>query len=219
MTTLISTTTFDGLRSRFRGALLRPGEEGYDEARRVWNGAIDRRPRSSARCAGTDDVVTAVRFARAQGVDLSVKGGGHSVAGHAVCDDGLMLDLSLMRACTSTPRRAPRGWPAAALWSDVDKATAPFGLAVTGGQISHTGVGGLTLAGGLGYLMRKHGLTVDSLPAVSISSPRRASACARTPTTSPSCSGACAAAAATSASRPRSSTSFTPSARSCWAAR
>ncbi len=168
MTTLISTTTFDGLRSRFRGALLRPGEEGYDEARRVWNGAIDRRPALVARCAGTDDVVTAVRFARAQGLDLSVKGGGHSVAGHAVCDDGLMLDLSLVRAVRVDPEARIARVAGGSLWSDVDKATAPFGLAVTGGQISHTGVGGLTLAGGLGYLMRKHGLTVDSLLGVDL---------------------------------------------------
>ena len=108
MTTPITTTTFDGLRSRFRGALLRPGEEGYDEARRVWNGAIDRRPALVARCAGTDDVVTAVRFARAQGLELTVKGGGHSVAGHAVCDDGLMLDLSLDAGRARRPGGAHR---------------------------------------------------------------------------------------------------------------
>src|SRR6266498_1978235 len=92
-----------GLRGRFRGALLRPGEEGYDEARRVWNGAIDRRPALIARCAGADDVVEAVRFAREQDMLVSVRGGGHAVAGHAVCDGGLMIDLSLMKAIQVHP--------------------------------------------------------------------------------------------------------------------
>src|SRR5690348_18300139 len=92
-----------GLRTRFRGALLQPGEEGYDEARRTWNGAIDRSPALIARCAGADDVVEAVRFARERELLVSVKGGGHSIAGHAVCDDGLMIDLSLMKAVRVDP--------------------------------------------------------------------------------------------------------------------
>ena len=94
---------FESLRSRFRGALLRPGEEGYDEARRVWNGAIDRRPALIARCAGADDVAVAVRFAREQDLLVSVRGGGHAVAGHAVADGGLMIDLSLMKAVRVDP--------------------------------------------------------------------------------------------------------------------
>jgi hypothetical protein len=152
-----------GLRDSFRGALLRPAEEGYDEARRVWNGAIDRRPAVIARCAGADDVVRAVRFAREREMIASVRGGGHAVAGHAVCDDGLMIDLSLMKRVQVDARARTARAAGGLLWSELDRATQPFGLATTGGIISHTGIGGLTLGGGLGHLMRKHGLTVDNL--------------------------------------------------------
>ncbi|HEY7623153.1 MAG TPA: FAD-binding protein [Solirubrobacteraceae bacterium] len=156
------------LRTRFRGALVRPGEEGYDEARRVWNGEIDRHPALIARCVGADDVVEAVGFARERGLRVSVRGGGHAVAGHAVCDDGLMIDLSLMRA-VSVDAEARRARAAGgALWADLDGATTQAGLATTGGIVSHTGIGGLTLGGGLGHLMRKHGLTVDNLVAVDL---------------------------------------------------
>lgn len=158
----------DGLRARFRGALLRPGEEGYDEARRVWNGAIDRRPALVARCAGADDVVEAVRFGREHDLLVAVKGGGHAVAGHAVCDDGLMIDLSLMKAVRVDPAAAAARAAAGLLWSDLDRATQPARLATTGGVISHTGIAGLTLGGGLGHLMRKHGLTVDNLLSVDL---------------------------------------------------
>ena len=156
------------LRSRFRGALLRPGEEGYDEARRVWNGAIDRRPALIARCVGGDDVVEAVRFARELGLPASVKGGGHAVAGHAVVDGGMMIDLSLMTAVSVDPARRTARAAGGALWSDVDRATQEFGLATTGGIVSHTGIGGLTLGGGLGHLMRRYGLTVDNLLSVDL---------------------------------------------------
>jgi FAD/FMN-containing dehydrogenase len=156
------------LRSRFRGGLLRPGEEGYDDARRIWNGAIDRHPALIARCAGADDVVEAVRFARERELLVSVRGGGHSIAGRAVCDGGLMIDLSLMRSVQVDPERNVARVAGEALWSDVDRACAPRGLATTGGIISHTGVAGLTLGGGLGHLMRKHGLTVDNVLAVEL---------------------------------------------------
>jgi FAD/FMN-containing dehydrogenase len=159
---------FDELRSRFRGALLRPAEEGYDEARRIWNGAIDRHPALIARCAGADDVVEAVRFARQRELLVSVRGGGHSIAGDSVCDGGVMIDLSLMRSVWVDPENRTTRVAGGALWSDVDRACAPHGLATTGGVISHTGVGGLTLGGGLGHLMRKHGLTVDNLLAVDL---------------------------------------------------
>src|SRR5204862_1157428 len=156
------------LRARFRGALLRPGEEGYEEARRIWNGAIDRRPAVIARCAGADDVVEAVRFGREHDLLLSVRGGGHAVAGHAVCDNGLMIDLSLMKAIqVDAGKRTARG-AGGLLWSEFDRATQRAGLATTGGVISHTGIAGLTLGGGLGHLMRKHGLTVDNLLAVDL---------------------------------------------------
>ena len=155
-----------GLRASFRGALLAPGEEGYDEARHVWNGAIDRRPALIARCAGADDVVVAVRFAADAGMPLSVRGGGHSVAGHGVCEGGLMIDLSLMKAIRVDPAARAARAAGGVLWGEFDRATQRHGLAVTGGMISHTGVGGLTLGGGLGNLMRKLGLTVDSLTGV-----------------------------------------------------
>jgi FAD/FMN-containing dehydrogenase len=168
-----SATVLDGragedLRTRFRGALLRPGEEGYDEARRVWNGAIDRRPALIARCAGSDDVVEAVRFARERGLLVSVRGGGHAVAGHAVCDGGLMIDLSLMKAVQADPGARTARAAGGVLWGELDRATQRAGLATTGGIISHTGIAGLTLGGGLGHLMRKVGLTVDNLLSVDL---------------------------------------------------
>jgi FAD/FMN-containing dehydrogenase len=156
------------LRARFRGALLRPGEEGYDEARRVWNGAIDRRPALIARCAGADDVVTAVRFARERDLLVSVRGGGHAVAGHAVCEGGLMIDLSAMKAVAVDPAARVARAAGGVLWHELDRETQRHGLATTGGIISHTGIAGLTLGGGLGHLMRRHGLTVDNLRAVDL---------------------------------------------------
>jgi FAD/FMN-containing dehydrogenase len=164
----IAPAAMDGLRARFRGVLLRPGEEGYDEARRIWNGAIDRRPALIARCAGADDVVEAVRFGRERELLVSVRGGGHAVAGHAVCDDGLMIDLSLMKAVRVDPQARTARAAGGLLWSEFDKATQPHGLATTGGVISHTGIAGLTLGGGLGHLMRKYGLTVDNLLSVDL---------------------------------------------------
>jgi FAD/FMN-containing dehydrogenase len=164
----IGAEAFAELRARFRGALLRPGEEGYDEGRRIWNGAIDRRPALIVRCAGADDVAQAVRSAREHDLLVSVRGGGHAVAGHAVCEGGLMIDLSLMRGIRVDPDSTSARAEGGALWADLDRATAPFGLATTGGVISHTGIGGLTLGGGLGHLMRKHGLTVDNLLSVAL---------------------------------------------------
>jgi hypothetical protein len=158
----------DELRTRFRGALLQPGEEGYDEARRIWNGAIDRRPALIARCAGADDVVEAVRFARERDLALSVRGGGHAVAGHAVCDDGVMIDLSLMKAISVEPAARTARAAGGVLWGELDRATQAAGLATTGGVISDTGIAGLTLGGGLGHLMRKCGLTVDNLVGVEL---------------------------------------------------
>jgi hypothetical protein len=159
---------FGELRGRFRGALLRPGEEGYDEARRIWNGAIDRHPALIARCAGADDVATAVRFARERDLPVSVRGGGHAVAGHAVVDGGVMIDLSLMKAVRVDPGARVARAAGGLLWRELDGATQQFGLATTGGIIGHTGIGGLTLGGGLGHLMRRHGLTVDNLLAVDL---------------------------------------------------
>jgi hypothetical protein len=156
------------LRGRFRGALLRPNEEGYDEARRVWNGAIDRRPALIARCAGADDVVEAVRFARERDLLVSVRGGGHAVAGHAVRDGGLMIDLSLMKAVRVDPVARTARAAGGMLLGELDRATQRVGLATTAGVVSHTGIAGLTLGGGLGHLMRKFGLTVDNLLGVDL---------------------------------------------------
>jgi FAD/FMN-containing dehydrogenase len=164
----IERSALEELRGKFRGALLQPAEEGYDETRRIWNGAIDRYPALIARCAGADDVVTAVRFARELDLLISVRGGGHAVAGHAVCDGGLMIDLSLMKAVRVDPVAGTVRASGGVLWSELDRATQQFGLATTGGIISHTGIGGLTLGGGLGHLMRKHGLTVDNLLSVDL---------------------------------------------------
>ena len=152
----------------FRGRLIRAGEADYDIARAVWNGAIDRRPRLIARCIGTADVALAVRFARDHDLEIAIRGGGHNVAGTAVCDDGIVIDLSAMRGIRVDPV-GRRAWvQGGALWGDVDHETQVHGLATTGGIVSHTGVAGLTLGGGVGWLMRKHGLTVDNLLAVDI---------------------------------------------------
>jgi FAD/FMN-containing dehydrogenase len=152
----------------FRGQLISAGHGDYDIARAVWNGAIDRRPRLIARCLGTADVVAAVRCARDYDLDIAIRGGGHNVAGTAVCDDGIVIDLSAMRGVRVDPADR-RAWvQGGALWGDVDHETQAYGLATTGGIVSHTGVAGLTLGGGLGWLMRKHGLTVDNLLAADI---------------------------------------------------
>ena len=152
----------------FRGRLITSDDADYDTARAVWNGAIDRRPRLIARCIGTADVIAAVRFARDRDLPIAIRGGGHNVAGTAVCDDGIVIDLSAMRAVRVDPAGS-RAWvQGGALWGDVDRETQAHGLATTGGIVSHTGVAGLTLGGGVGWLMRKHGLTVDNLLAVEV---------------------------------------------------
>jgi hypothetical protein len=152
----------------FRGLLIRADHADYDVARAIWNGAIDRRPRLIARCLGTADVVAAVRLARDHDLEIAIRGGGHNVAGTAVCDDGVVIDLSAMRGVRVDPK-GRRAWvQAGALWGDVDHETQVHGLATTGGIVSHTGVAGLTLGGGVGWLMRKHGLTVDNLLAVDV---------------------------------------------------
>ena len=151
-----------------RGRLISAGDPDYDTARAVWNGAIDRRPRLIARCIGTADVIAAVRFARDHDLEIAIRGGGHNVAGTAVCDDGIVIDLSAMRGVRVDPS-SRRAWvQGGALWGDVDQETQTHGLATTGGIVSHTGVAGLTLGGGIGWLMRKHGLTIDNLLAVDV---------------------------------------------------
>jgi FAD/FMN-containing dehydrogenase len=147
----------------FRGELITADHTEYDAARALWNGAVDRRPRLIARCTGAADVAAAVRFARDRDLEIAVRGGGHNVAGTAGCDDGIVIDLSAMRAVSVDPAERTASVQGGALWGDVDHETQAHGLATTGGIVSHTGVGGLTLGGGIGWLMRKHGLTIDNL--------------------------------------------------------
>ncbi|HTY80780.1 MAG TPA: FAD-binding oxidoreductase [Candidatus Bathyarchaeia archaeon] len=158
----------DGLRSRMRGAVLMPGDAGYDGARRIWNAMIDKRPALIARCAGTADVIEAVRFAAAQGCLVSVRGGGHNVAGTAVCDDGLMIDLSQMKGVHVDPAARTAWAQPGVLWQDFDHETQAFGLATTGGVVAETGIAGLTLGGGVGWLVRKFGLACDNLLAADV---------------------------------------------------
>lgn len=152
------------LKSRFRGEVLLPGDDSYKNARKIWNGMFDRRPGIIARCVGTSDVINAVKFARDNNLLIAVKGGGHNSAGNAVCDDGIMIDLSLMRRVNVDPKNKTVRVDGGALLGDVDTETQLYSLAVSGGGIiSHTGVGGLTLGGGFGWISRKHGLAVDNL--------------------------------------------------------
>jgi FAD/FMN-containing dehydrogenase len=189
----------DGLAAEFSGHLLRPGDDGYEEGRRVWNGMYDRRPALIAKCASTADVVLAVGFARERDLLIAVRSGGHGVAGHAVCDGGLVVDLSPMKAIEVDPVGRTARAEAGVLWGQLDTVTQGFGLATVGGIVTHTGIAGLTLGGGIGWLMRKHGATVDNLlSAEVVTADGRVVTAARTST--PSCSGACAAAAATSGS-------------------
>jgi FAD/FMN-containing dehydrogenase len=158
----------DALRSQLVGPVLSPSDAGYEDARRVHNGLIDRRPALIARCHGTADVQAGVRFARERGLEIAVRGGGHNVAGNAVCENGLMLDLSPMRAVHVDPRARRARVQGGATWGDYNRETQAHGLASTGGVVSTTGVGGLTLGGGLGWLMGKHGLAVDCLRGVEL---------------------------------------------------
>ncbi|SAL12916.1 putative oxidoreductase [Caballeronia terrestris] len=161
----MTSEVFDTLKSKVRGAVLAPSDAGYDEARTVWNATIDKRPAVIVRCAGTADVIAAVNFARDNGLVLSVRGGAHNIAGSAVCDDGVMLDLSTMKSVRVDPvaQRAYVG-PGATL-ADLDGEAQAFGLATPLGINSTTGVAGLTLGGGFGWLSRKFGVTVDNLVA------------------------------------------------------
>jgi FAD/FMN-containing dehydrogenase len=156
-------TAVERLRSQVHGQVLQPGDPGFDEARVIFNGMIDRTPALIVRCADTSDVVRAVEHGREREMTISVRGGGHNVAGHALCEGGLMIDLSLMRRVeVDRDRGAARAQPGCS-WTDFDGATAAAGLATTGGTVGSTGIAGLTLGGGIGHLMGTHGLTCDNL--------------------------------------------------------
>jgi hypothetical protein len=165
MTTTAASTTaaYDDLSAVLRGDLITPGDPGYDGARAVYNAMIDKHPAAIARCRDVADVISCVRFGREHGVVLAIRGGGHNAAGLGVADDALVIDLSLLRSTTVNPDDHTVRVDAGCTWGDVDHATAAFGMATPSGFLASTGVGGLTLGGGIGYLARRFGLTVDNL--------------------------------------------------------
>ena len=226
MTTPMTTTTYAAAHhgsipptvveiDGFRGRLINASDADYDVARAIWNGAIDRRPHLIARCIGTADVVAAVRFARDHDLEIAIQGGGHGVAGTAVCDDGIVIDLSAMRGVRVDPagRRAWVQGGALGATSTARRGARPGHHRRNRG--CHAGVAGLTLGGGIGWLMRKHGLAVDNLLAADVVTADGERLRVSGPST-PTCSGRCAAAAATSAWSPRSSSASTPSGPPFW---
>ena len=161
--TTIDDAALEAFKTSLRGVLLRPSDPGYDDARKVWNGMIDKRPALIARCAGVADVIAAVNLARSNNLLVSVRGGGHNITGNAVCDGGLMIDLSRMKSVRVDPAKRTARAEAGLTWGEYNRETQAFGLASTGGVVSTTGIAGLTLGGGLGWLMGKHGLSCDNL--------------------------------------------------------
>jgi FAD/FMN-containing dehydrogenase len=161
--TILKEATVQQFKTSLRGALLRPGDDGYDTARKVFNAMIDKRPALIACCTGVADVINAVHFAQAHQVLVAVRGGGHHAAGHSVCEGGLVIDLSPMKGTRVDPIRQTVHAQGGVTWGEFDRETAAFGLATTGGMISTTGIAGLTLGGGIGWLCRKYGLSCDNL--------------------------------------------------------
>jgi FAD/FMN-containing dehydrogenase len=160
--------TLGELEQSLRGQLVRPTDDGYDEARAIWNGAHDRRPALIVRCAGVADVMRAVDFSRSENLPVAVRGGGHSIPGFSSCDGGVVIDLSAMTAVRVDPSGRTAVAEAGCTWADLDHETQAFGLAVTGGLVSSTGIAGFTLGGGIGWLMRKVGLACDNLLAADV---------------------------------------------------
>jgi FAD/FMN-containing dehydrogenase len=163
MGTTLSDGTIEELRQSLRGELLTPADAAYDDARTVWNGMIDRLPKLIVRCQGVADVLAAIQFARSENLEVAVRGGGHSLPGFSTTDGGILIDLRLMNAVRVDPASRRVVVEAGATWHELDHETQAFGLAVTGGLVSSTGVAGFTLGGGIGWLMRKYGLACDNL--------------------------------------------------------
>jgi FAD/FMN-containing dehydrogenase len=163
MTQAVSQRAVDDLRARLRGPVVATGDPDYDEVRKIWNAAISKRPAAFARCAANEDVIAALQFARERGLEVAVRSGGHNVAGTALTDGGLVIDLQLMKAIHVDPERRRLRVQAGVRLGDVDRATEALGLALVSGINSETGLAGLTLGGGIGWLMRKYGLTIDHL--------------------------------------------------------
>ena len=161
--TILTEALVEEFQTSLRGPLLQPGDAGYDDARIVWNGMIDRRPALIARCAGVADVIQAVNFARDNHLLVSVRGGGHNITGYAVNDGGIVIDLSQMKSVHVDLAKSTARAEAGLTWGEYNHETQAFGLASTGGVVSTTGISGLSLGGGLGWLMGKHGLTCDTL--------------------------------------------------------
>ena len=166
MTALVDAIEID--EAAFRGEVVRPGDPGYDVYRKVWNGSFDRRPAMIVRCAGVSDVIAAVKVGRTSGLPVAVRSGGHSFPGLSVADDALMIDLQPMKGVRVDPERRTARVQAGVLLGELDRETQAFGLAVPSGIVTHTGVAGLTLGGGIGWIMRKHGLSVDQLVSVDL---------------------------------------------------
>jgi FAD/FMN-containing dehydrogenase len=160
---IINAEAIEGLRAKISGEVMQAGAEGYEDARTIWNAMIDRKPGIIIQCRGNSDVITAVNFARDNGALISVKGAGHNIAGNSVCDGGIMIDLSLMKSVRVDPEKKRAYVEPGATLGDVDNETQKFGLAVPTGINSTTGISGLTLGGGFGWLTRKYGMTVDNL--------------------------------------------------------
>ena len=160
---VIGEATLGELEGTLRGRLMRPSDPDYDQARLVWNAAHDRRPALIIRCAGTADVMRAVEFARSEGLQLAVRSGAHSIAGYSTCDGGVVIDISPMKGIRVDPIARRAVAQAGLTWAEFDHETQAFGLAVTGGLVSSTGIAGFTLGGGIGWLLREYGLTCDSL--------------------------------------------------------
>jgi hypothetical protein len=165
---MLQQETIAQFRGQFRGELIEPTDGAYEECRQVYNGMISRKPRLIARCADVADVIAAIRFGQQNGLLVSIRGGGHNAGGLGICDDGLVIDLSPIRYVRVDPATRTVRAGGGCQWGDIDHATHAFGLAIPSGILSTTGVGGLTLGGGLGHLTRKHGLTIDNLLAADV---------------------------------------------------